>query len=158
MRGWRLGDGHGQAIALELALPIVAVPTTYAGSEMTPIWGSTSDRRKRTGRDLRVLPRTVIYDPELTLSPPRSVTGPSGMNALAHGVEALYAPNTNPMMGVLAEEAIRALHRGLLALVDHSDDIEARSTVLYGAYLAGACLAVTGTSMHHKITHILGGA
>jgi alcohol dehydrogenase class IV len=150
--------GMAKAIALELALPIVAVPTTYAGSEMTPIWGTTSDRRKHTGRDLRVLPRTVIYDPELTLSLPPPVAGPSGMNAMAHCVEALYAPNTNPMMCVLAEEGIRALRHGLPALMVHGHDIDARSTVLYGAYLAGASLAVAGTSIHHKIAHILGGA
>ena len=149
--------GMAKAIARELALPIVAVPTTYSGSEMTPIWGTTSGRRKQTGQDRVVLPRTVIYDPELTLSMPPGVTGPSGMNALAHCIEALYAPHANPVTSTLAEEGIRALAGGLPEVVAHGDDAEARAAVLYGAYLAGATLAVAGTSVHHKIAHILGG-
>lgn len=149
--------GTAKMVALELDLPIVAVPTTYAGSEMTPIWGRTSDRRKRTGRDLRVLPRTVVYDPELTTALPPQVGGPSGMNALAHAIEALYAPNTTPVVQVLAREAIRALTDGLPRVVADGSDLDARATTLYGAYLAGGALAVAGTSIHHKIAHILGG-
>lgn len=149
--------GMAKAIARELGLPIVAVPTTYAGSEMTPIWGTTSDHRKQTGRDHAVLPRTVIYDPELTVSMPPGVTGPSGMNALAHCIEALYGPQANPVTSTLAEEGIRALAGGLPHVVEHGDDLDARASVLYGAYLAGATLAVAGTSVHHKIAHILGG-
>jgi maleylacetate reductase len=149
--------GTTKMVALELDLPIVAVPTTYAGSEMTPIWGTTTDRRKRTGRDLRVLPRTVIYDPELTTALPSQVTGPSGMNALAHAIEALYAPNTTPVVQVLAREAIHALADGLPRAVADGSDLDARGTTLYGAYLAGGALGVAGTSIHHKIAHILGG-
>jgi len=150
--------GTAKMVARELGTPIVAVPTTYAGSEMTPIWGTTSDRRKRTGRDPRVLPRTVIYDPELTIGLPPQVGGPSGMNALAHAIEALYAPGTTPVVQVLAREAIVALATGLPRVVTDGRDLEARGTTLYGAFLAGGALAVAGTSIHHAIAHVLGGA
>ena len=149
--------GFGKAIVLESSLPLIAVPTTYAGSEMTPIYGMTSNGMKRTGRDLRVLPRTVIYDPALTTSVPPEVTGPSGMNALAHCVEALYGKEANPITSLMAEEAIHALVRGIPASVRSPEDIEARTDALYGAYLAGAALAVVGMALHHRICHVLGG-
>jgi len=149
--------GFGKAVALESNLPLIAVPTTYAGSEMTPIYGITSDGMKRTGRDLRVLPKTVIYDASLTTTVPPEVTGPSGMNALAHCVEALYAKEANPITSLMAEEAIRALVRGVPASVGNPEDMEGRSDALYGAYLAGAALAVVGMALHHRICHVLGG-
>jgi maleylacetate reductase len=149
--------GFGKAIALHSDIPTIAIPTTYAGSEMTPIYGVTANRRKQTGRDPRVMPRTVIYDPVLTVSLPASVTGPSGMNALAHCVEALYAREANPVTSLVAEEGIRALSRGILASVRVAEDLEARSEALYGAYLAGASLAVVGMAIHHRICHVLGG-
>jgi alcohol dehydrogenase class IV len=150
--------GAAKAIALDLPLPIVAVPTTYAGSEMTPIWGITSGQRKQTGRSPMVLPKVVIYDPELTYSLPASVTGPSAINALAHSVEALYTPGTNPVVGLIAEEGIRALARGTPIAVARPTDPAGRAETLYGAYLAGAALAAAGTGLHHKICHVLGGA
>jgi alcohol dehydrogenase class IV len=149
--------GFGKAVALEAGLPLIAVPTTYAGSEMTPIYGITSNGVKRTGRDLRVLPKAVLYDPALTISVPPEVTGPSGMNALAHCVEALYAKEANPITSLMAEEAIRALVRGIPASVRDPEDMDARSDALYGAYLAGAALAVVGMALHHRICHVLGG-
>jgi maleylacetate reductase len=149
--------GFGKAVALESNLPLIAVPTTYAGSEMTPIYGITSNGMKRTGRDLRVLPKTVIYDASLTTTVPPEVTGPSGMNALAHCVEALYAKEANPITSLMAEEAIRALVRGVPASVRNPEDMEGRSDALYGAYLAGAALAVVGMALHHRICHVLGG-
>jgi alcohol dehydrogenase class IV len=150
--------GTAKAIALDLPLPIVAVPTTYAGSEMTPIWGLTEANRKTTGRARQVLPTTVIYDPELTLSMPLSLAGPSAMNALAHCVEALYAPGANPVCSVLAGEGIRALAHGIKAVVAEPGEVGGRSLTLYGAYLAGVCLAGAGTALHHRICHVLGGA
>lgn len=150
--------GTAKAVALTQRLPIVAVPTTYAGSEMTPIYGLTSGQRKQTGRSLDVLPRLVVYDPELTLSLPPAISGPSAINALAHCVEAFYAPGTNPISALAAEEGIRALARSLPTVVAQPANLAARSDVLYGAYLAGAALAVTGTGIHHKICHVLGGA
>jgi maleylacetate reductase len=150
--------GTGKAIALELPLPIVALPTTYAGSEMTPIWGLTEASRKTTGRSAQVLPRVVIYDPELTLTMPLSLAGPSAMNALAHCVEALYAAGANPVCSLIAAEAIGALARGIRSVVAEPTEIGARSLTLYGAYLAGVCLAGAGAGLHHRICHVLGGA
>jgi maleylacetate reductase len=150
--------GTAKAVALATGLPIIAIPTTYAGSEMTPVWGSTDGGVKTTGRDPRVLPRLVVYDPELTTSLPARVTAASGMNALAHCVEALYAPGRNPVTTVIALEAIEALARALPGAVAAPDDIGARSEALYGAYLAGSAFAVAGSGLHHKICHALGGA
>ena len=150
--------GMAKAVALERQVPIVAVPTTYAGSEVTPIYGLTGPEGKRTGRDPRVLPRTVIYDPALTTGLPAEVTGPSGMNALAHCVEALYAPGANPVTSALAEEGARALTRGLPVAVGDPADLAARSDALLGAWLAGAALAAAGVGIHHQLCHLLGGA
>nr|WP_254058771.1 maleylacetate reductase [Pseudomonas aeruginosa] len=149
--------GLGKAIALESGLPILAVPTTYAGSEMTPIWGLTEDCLKKTGRDTRVLPKTVIYDPQLTLSLPPAVSACSGMNAMAHAVEALYAEDANPIIGLMAEESIRSLAQALPRVVEHPADREARGQALYGAWLAGVCLGSVGMAIHHKLCHTLGG-
>jgi maleylacetate reductase len=149
--------GFGKAVALDPGVTQVAVPTTYAGSEMTPIWGMTADGHKQTGRDPRVQPDVVVYDPELTTSLPASVAGPSGMNALAHCVEALYAPGANPVISLLALEGISVLVGALPAVVAGPGDVEARTSALYGAYLAGCSLAVAGTALHHKTCHVLGG-
>jgi maleylacetate reductase len=149
--------GTAKIVARELGTPIVAVPTTYAGSEMTPIWGTTTNGRKTTGRTLDVLPRTVLYDPDLTRSLPPKVSASSGMNALAHSVEGLYAPASDPVVRLLALESIRVLHDGLPRVVANADDTAGRTSTLYGAYLAGAVLAGAGTSIHHTVAHILGG-
>lgn len=150
--------GLGKAIALESGLPILAIPTTYAGSEMTPIYGLTEDGLKRTGRDARVLPRTVIYDPELTLSLPVGLSIVSGMNAIAHAAEGLYAQDRNPVMSLMAEEGIRALARALPILRRHPGDMEARSNAQYGAWLCGSVLGNVGMALHHKLCHTLGGS
>jgi maleylacetate reductase len=150
--------GLGKAVALEAPLPILAVPTTYAGSEMTPIWGITAGARKQVGRDPRVQPRTVIYDPVLTVTLPASVAGPSGMNALAHCAEALYAAGANPITSLMAEQGIRILSTGLPWVVASPNDLDARGDVLTGAYLAAAAFASAGSGIHHKICHVLGGA
>ena len=150
--------GLAKAIALETGVPIVAVPTTYAGSEMTPIWGLTTDGVKKTGRDMKVMPRTVIYDPELSLSLPSELSVVSGMNAVAHCVEALYAQEANPVISMMAEEGIRAMAQGLPRIVKNPEDSEARSDVLYGAWLAGTVLGSVGMALHHKLCHTLGGS
>jgi maleylacetate reductase len=149
--------GLGKAIALESSLPILAVPTTYAGSEMTPIFGLTEGRLKRTGRDARVLPRTVLYDPSLTLSLPPAMSAASGINAMAHAVEALYAEDANPVISLMAEESIRALGEALPVIVREPGNREMRSRALYGAWLAGTCLGAVGMALHHKLCHTLGG-
>lgn len=150
--------GLAKAIALETEVPIVAVATTYAGSEMTPIWGITEGGIKRTGRDLRVQPRAVIYDPELLVSLPGHITGPSGMNAVAHCVEALYAQNANPIVSMMAEEGIRAMGRSLARAVREPANIDARADTLYGAWLGGMALGAVGMALHHKLCHTLGGS
>jgi maleylacetate reductase len=149
--------GLGKAIALESGLPILAVPTTYAGSEMTPIWGLTEGGVKKTGRDRRVLPKTVIYDPALTLTLPPGIAGPSGMNAIAHCVEGLYAHDGNPIISLFAAEGIRALARSLPLVVREPGNIAARSDALYGAWLAGTVLGSVSIGIHHKLCHTLGG-
>jgi maleylacetate reductase len=149
--------GLGKAIALEHGLPVIAVPTTYAGSEMTPVWGLTENGEKRTGRDVRVLPRSVLYDPELTLSLPAGMSATSGMNALAHAVEGLYAPDATPIISLMAAEGVRALASALPRVVADGADLDARTDAQYGAWLCGAVLAATTMSLHHKLCHTLGG-
>lgn len=150
--------GLGKAIALESGLPIVAVPTTYAGSEMTPIYGLTEGGLKKTGRDERVRPRTVIYDPELTLSLPLAMTVTSAFNAIAHAAEGLYAPDVNPVIALMAEEGIRASAASLPPLQTDPRDLGARSDALYGAWLCGTVLGAITMGLHHKLCHTLGGS
>jgi maleylacetate reductase len=150
--------GLGKAIALEYQLPIIAIPTTYAGSEMTPIWGLTRQGRKQTGRDPVVLPTSVIYDPRVTTTLPAEISAASGLNAMAHAVEALYAPDTSPIISLMAEEGVRAFMSALPAVIADGEDLSARSQALYGAWLCGACLGATSMSLHHKLCHVLGGS
>jgi maleylacetate reductase len=150
--------GLGKAIALDSGLPILAIPTTYAGSEMTPIYGLTEGGLKKTGRDLRVLPRTVIYDPELTLTLPASLSVTSGINAIAHAAEGLYSVEANPIMSLMAEEGIAALGRALPRIVAKPGDLDARGDALYGAWLCGTVLGHVGMALHHKLCHTLGGS
>lgn len=150
--------GLGKAIALDSGLPILAIPTTYAGSEVTPIYGITEAGLKKTGRDIRVLPRTVIYDPELTLSLPVSMSITSGINAIAHAAEGLYATDRNPVMDLMAEEGIAALGRALPAIRHDPASLQARADALYGAWLCGTVLGHVGMALHHKLCHTLGGS
>jgi maleylacetate reductase len=149
--------GFGKAIALTSGLPILAVPTTYSGSEMTNIWGLSEGGAKKTGRDPRVMPKTVIYDPRLTLGLPAAISAASGMNAIAHCVEALYAHDGNPIISLMAEEGIRALASALPKIISSPKDLEARSNALYGSWLAGATISTTSVALHHKLCHVLGG-
>src|SRR5258708_6648160 len=149
--------GFGKAIALSSALPIVAVPTTYSGSEMTTIWGISEGGAKKTGRDPKVMPRAVIYDPQLTLDLPAGVSAASGMNAMAHCAEALYSHEGNPIVSLMAAEGSPALPAALPPLVHAPRDLEARSSALYGAWLAGLTISTTGNGLHHKLCHVLGG-
>jgi maleylacetate reductase len=149
--------GLGKAIALTSGLPVIVVPTTYSGSEMTAVVGMTEGAIKKTQRDPRMLPKTVVYDPELTLALPAATSAASGMNAIAHCVEALYAHDANPVSTLLAEEGIRALANALPRVVAAPADLEARSEALYGAWLAGSSFATTSLGLHHKLCHVLGG-
>jgi maleylacetate reductase len=149
--------GLGKAVALATSLPLIAVPTTYAGSEMTSIWGQTTAGVKQTGVDARVKPKTVLYDAELCLGMPSRLAAASGMNALAHCIEALWSAGHNPITSLLAEEGIRRLTAGLPKVVADPDDIEAHENNLVGACLAGLALAEAGTGIHHRTCHVLGG-
>ncbi|WP_328499103.1 maleylacetate reductase [Streptomyces sp. NBC_00414] len=149
--------GLGKAVALRTGLPLIAVPSTYSGSEMTPVWGLTEHGAKRTGRDPSVLPRSVVYDPELTLSMPVPLSVTSGVNAVAHAVEALYAPDTSPLISLMAEEGVRAMASALPDIAAEPSDPQARSRALYGAWLCGSCLGATTMGLHHKLCHVLGG-
>jgi maleylacetate reductase len=149
--------GLAKAVALDTGLPIVAVPTTYAGSEMTPVWGKSDAGGKTTGRDARVQPAVVVYDPLLTVSMPIDLSAASGMNALAHSIEALYAPDATSTSSAVAEEAIVTLVHALPRVVGQPTDVEARTRALRGAWLAGWSLGINTMGLHHKLAHVLGG-
>lgn len=150
--------GLAKAIALTSGLPIIAVPTTYAGSEATNVWGLTEASRKSTGVANSVLPRSVIYDPELTYSLPAGLSVASGLNALAHCIDSMWAPRADPINRALAADGIRALSLGLPLIKADPFDKVGREQALYGAYLSAVAFASAGSGMHHKICHVLGGA
>jgi maleylacetate reductase len=160
---WVLAHGGGtpigiaKAIALELPVSIAAVPTTYAGSERTNIWGVTREGRKLTGRDDRVRPRLVVYDPELTLSLDRTLSLDSLFNALAHSVEALYAEDATSTARRAAEDSIEPLVGGFVAIAKAPGDLAGRSLALRGAWLASTSLGGASMGLHHKLSHVLGG-
>ncbi len=149
--------GLGKIMALELNLPLVVIPTTYAGSEMTPIWGRTRNKEKITGVDRKVLPKTVLYAPQLTHTLPLSITVNSGMNAIAHAVEALYAPQLSPLVELAALKGIEVMAQGLRKIANSLDDHSAREDLFYGAMLCGFALGNSKMGIHHKICHTLGG-
>ncbi|MCB1334834.1 MAG: maleylacetate reductase [Roseivivax sp.] len=150
--------GLGKAIALRTDCPQIVVATTYAGSEVTPILGQTENGLKTTLRDAGVLPEVVIYDPDLTLGLPVAMSVTSGLNAIAHAVEALYARDRNPVTSMQAVEGMRALRDALPAIVADPGDAAARGEALYGSWLCGTVLGTVGMSLHHKLCHTLGGS
>jgi maleylacetate reductase len=143
-------------------LPVIAIPTTYAGSEMTPVYGvthhSNGTQRKITVRDARVAPKLVIYDPLLTLDLPPQVTASSGINALAHCIEALYSISRNPMATVAAVGGIQRITAALPDCTRDGADLEARTEMLVGSHLAALALASTAMGLHHGLCHVLGGS
>jgi maleylacetate reductase len=149
--------GLGKALAVRTGLPQICIPVTYAGSEMTPILGETENGRKTTRRSPEILPETVIYDVDLTLELSKRMSGASGLNAVAHAVEALYSKECSPIVSLMAEEAIAAFARALPAIMRDGSDQAARRDALFGAWLAGACLARAGMGLHHKLCHVVGG-
>jgi maleylacetate reductase len=149
--------GLAKAIAMTTGLPIIAVPTTYAGSEATPVWGLTEGGKKTTGIDQRVLPKVIIYDAALTMSLPVDLSVASGLNALAHCVDSMWAPHADPVNAALAAEGIRSLAAGLPRVVADPMDLDGREHALYAAYLSAAAFASAGSGLHHKICHVLGG-
>ena len=149
--------GLGKAIALDSGLPIIAIPTTYAGSEMTPVYGITEGGMKKTGKDARVVPRAVIYDPELTLSLPAAMSLTSGINAIAHSAEGLYSADRNSVIDFMARDGIAALGRALPVICKNPQDMQARTDAFYGAWLCGIVMGSVGMALHHKLCHTLGG-
>ncbi len=149
--------GLAKAIALTTGLPIVAVPSTYAGSEATVAWGITAQNRKETGVDPRVLPAAVVADPELTAGLPLPLSMASGLNAAAHAVDSFWAPNADPVNASTAAEGLRAMVAGLRAL-RRDEAATGREQCLLGAYLCAKAFSSAGSGLHHKICHVLGGA
>lgn len=150
--------GLGKAIALRTDLPQIVLPTSYAGSEMTPVVGQTSGGIKTTQSSPKILPETVIYDVDLTTTMPAGLSATSGINAIAHAVEALYARDRNPLISLMAQEGIRTLAHALPKICAQQGDRAARTDALYGAWLCGVCLGAVGMSLHHKLCHTLGGS
>ncbi|WP_239479005.1 maleylacetate reductase [Lichenicola cladoniae] len=150
--------GLSKAIALRTDLPQIAIPTTYAGSEMTPILGETRDGEKHTLRSEKVLPETTIYDVAYTIGLPPAMSATSGLNAMAHAIEALYARDRNPIISLMAETAIGSLVHALPAILARPDDRAARTEALYGAWLCGITLGAVEMGLHHKLCHTLGGS
>lgn len=150
--------GLAKALALETGLPILAIPTTYAGSEMTPVYGITGNGEKRTGKNPRVQPKVVIYDPQLSTALPVATSITSALNAMAHAIEGLYSPDSNPVMDWMACEGIRALATAIPGIRRDPASAVARSQGLYGAWMCGTVLGSVGMALHHKLCHTLGGS
>ncbi|MFF4126968.1 maleylacetate reductase [Microbispora rosea] len=149
--------GLGKAVAMTTGLPVIAVPTTYAGSEATNVWGLTEGGTKTTGVDDKVLPRSIVYDAGLLTSLSADMSVASGLNALAHCVDSMWGPRADPVDRALAGEGVRALAAGLPVVAADSGAIEGIEQTLYGAYLAAVAFASAGSGLHHKICHVLGG-
>lgn len=150
--------GLGKALGIRTGLPHISIPTTYSGSEMTPILGETEGGQKMTRSDPKIIPTLVLYDVDLTMTLPSSTSATSGINALAHAIEALYARNPNPITTIMALEAIKSLSTSLPEVVVCPASRSAREAVLYGAWLAAVCLGTVGVALHHKLCHVLGGS
>lgn len=149
--------GLGKALALRTGLPLIAVPSTYSGSEATAVWGLTENGVKRTGQDPVVQPRAILYDPALTHSLPVPLSVTSGINAVAHAAEALYAPDRSPLIALTAQEGVRMMAGALPGIAADPGSPGARGRALYAAWLCGTCLGATAMGLHHKLCHVLGG-
>src|SRR3954454_19243649 len=149
----------GASYADRPALPHISIPTTYSGAELTPFFGMTdmSTHRKSGGGGPTIAPRAAIYDPLLTLDTPVRVSAETGMNALAHGVEAAYSPVRTPEAEAIAIECIRRISSALPAVVDEPADPEARASMLEGAVLGGRCLQNATMGVHHGLAQLVGG-
>ena len=153
------GMGVGKGVVSGGGKSLIAIPTTYAGSEMTPVFGTTyrTEGRKSVRRDDAVLPRLAIYDPEVTVDLSAALTASTAMNALAHCVEACYARHVNPLVPPVALEGIRRIVRSLPLCITNGRNLDAREDLLPGAYLAGFSIGNARMALHHGICHALGG-
>jgi maleylacetate reductase len=150
--------GLAKILSMRLGMPSLVVPTTYAGSEVTTIWGLTENGVKQTGRNAKVLPKTVIYDPLQTIELPLSVTVSSAFNAMAHAAEGLYASELNPLLEAICEKGMGALLDAIPRLVSNRKDVDAREDALFGSWMSGTALCHLGMGLHHKLCHALGGS
>lgn len=150
--------GLGKAISIRTGLPHICIPTTYSGSEMTGILGETKEGKKTTRSDPKIMPATVIYDVDYTMGLPSALTATSGINAMAHAIESLYASNTNPILRMIALEGIKSLASSLPTIVVNLEEKNARSEALYGAWLCGITAGSSSIGLHHKLCHTLGGS
>ncbi|PTX02344.1 maleylacetate reductase [Pararhodobacter aggregans] len=150
--------GLGKAIALRTGADQVVIPTTYAGSEMTDILGETADGRKTTRRDAAIRPETVIYDVDLTLTLPVGLTVTSAMNAIAHAMEAFYAPDRSPVIELMCRDAMQAFKAGIPALIEDPRSQPARARALYAAWCCSTALGYVSMALHHKLAHVFGGS
>ncbi|PWE31595.1 maleylacetate reductase [Pararhodobacter marinus] len=150
--------GLGKAIALRTSADQVAIPTTYAGSEMTDILGETSEGRKTTRRDPAIRPETVIYDVDLTRTLPVGLTVTSAMNAIAHAMEAFYAPDRSPVIELMCRDAMQAFKTGLPQLIADPQSQQARTRALYAAWCCSTALGYVSMALHHKLAHVFGGS
>ncbi|MEM9685270.1 MAG: maleylacetate reductase, partial [Pseudomonadota bacterium] len=149
--------GLGKALAWRTDAPQIVIPTTYAGSEVTPVLGETTSGKKTTFSDPKILPEAVIYDPETTYGLPVGLSVTSALNAVAHAAEGLYAQNRNPITTLMASEGVASVAQALPRVVDDPGNPDARAKLLYGAWLCGAVLGAVGMALHHKLCHTLGG-
>jgi alcohol dehydrogenase class IV len=150
--------GLAKTIALELEIPIIGVITTYSGSETTPLQGIKDGEKRTNYNSPLMLPKTLIYDPELTLDLPLSISIPSGFNSMAHAVGALFAADANPVANMFAEEGIRAISSALVRITTNPGDLDARGDALLGAWWCGNTLMMAyGVGLQHAICHVLGG-
>lgn len=150
--------GLGKAIAVRTGVDQVVIPTSYAGSEMTDILGETRNGIKTTRRSPDIRPETVIYDVDLTLSLPVQMSATSAMNAVAHAMEALYAPDRNPVIELLCKEALVAFRDSIPALLGDPRNLPARTKALFAAWCCSTALGHVSMALHHKLAHVLGGA
>ncbi len=150
--------GLAKAIALELGLPIIAIPTTYSGSETTHIQGIIHhDGVRRNNYDLRMLPKTLIYDPELAFDLPKDTSIASGLNAIAHAISSFLGKNANPVTDMFAEVGIREMSSALIGIARDPKDLVSRTQAFLGSWLCGTTVISAGTTLHHKMVHVLGG-
>ena len=150
--------GLGKALALRTSVGQIALPTTYAGSECTPILGQTENGVKTTMKDPALRPGTVLYDAELVASLPIPMTITSALNAMAHAIEALYAPDRSAPSDALALDGLRAFQTSLPLVLQNPSDLKAREDTQKGAWACGTVLGQVGMALHHKLCHTLGGA
>jgi alcohol dehydrogenase class IV len=149
--------GLAKSIALEFDIPIIAIVTTYSGSETTELQGMFENGKRVLKRSHRMQPKTIIYDPELSLDLPLEISLPSAVNSMAQAVGSFMGENPNPVTSLFAEEGLRSMKNALPRIIDNPKDVEARGDALYGSWLCGSTLNSSGTVFHHKVCHVLGG-